>query len=139
MRWMQWSFWFHLPLSFTHSLTKTHLLQLKIDNIWKMGIFGIKKILRLCMNNVLKPKSYILLFLIKLSTDVRFSSYLLDFSSKDRRYFKTFLQVIVSILYQILKCKIFWQKSFYFTNIFPCLKITTSYIQRSIVGKMTTI
>ena len=35
---------------------------------------------------------------MKMSADKRFSSFLLDYLTKTKRYFKTFLQVIVSII-----------------------------------------
>ena len=93
------NFCLYLPLRYKRSLTRIYLLQLKIHNMWRKGIFLYQKVLHLCKNNGnCNPELIYIIFLIKLSADIRFSSFFLDSSSKAKRYVKIFLEVTVSIL-----------------------------------------
>ena len=63
-----------------------------------------------------------------MSSDIRFSSFLLDSSSNAKKYFKTFLQVIVSIALTDFKIEDFLRDVILFYKQF-CLKKATSFIQ----------
>ena len=65
--------------TFTHSLTRIRLLQLKIQNIW-IKVFWNQKVFHLIIKEILTLKSK--LFLIKLSSDISDSSFVLDSLSK---------------------------------------------------------
>ena len=68
------------------------------------------------------------IILIKMSSDIRFSSFLLDSSSNAKKYFKTFLQVIVSIALTDFKIEDFLRDVILFYKQF-CLKKATSFMQ----------
>ena len=63
--------------TFTHSLTRIHLMQLKIHNIW-MKFFWNQKVFHLAIKEISTLKSLYKLFLIKLSADISDSSFVLD-------------------------------------------------------------
>ena len=89
------------PLLYKHPYAQSHkdvsiAIEKSIKSEWRF--LEIKKKHHLRMNNInFNPKSCILSFLIKLFADIRLSSFLLDSWAEAKRYFKTFLQVIVSI------------------------------------------
>ena len=68
-------------ITFIHSLTRIHLLQLKFHNIW-MKFFWSQKVFHLTIKEVSTLKSLYKLFLIKLFSDISDSSFLLDSWSK---------------------------------------------------------
>ena len=71
--------------TFTHNLARMHLLRLKIHNIW-MKFFWSQKIFHLIIKEISTLKSYIKLFLIKLSVDMSDSSFFLDSLSKAKLF-----------------------------------------------------
>ena len=71
--------------TFTHNLTRVHLLQLKIHNIW-MKFFWNQKVFHLAIKEISTLKSLYKLFLIKLSADISDSSFVLDSLSKAKTF-----------------------------------------------------
>ena len=105
--------------TFNLSLTKIHLLQLKIHNIW-MKSFWSQKVYRSAIIEILTLKSLSKLFLVKLSADIRDSSFVLD-SLLKATIFSNFSAGNSFLFFEkILKCKTFLQMSFYCK--FSCLK-----------------
>ena len=85
------NFCLYLPLWYKRSLTRIYLLQLKIHNMWRKGIFLYQKVLHLCKNNGnCNPELIYIIFLIKLSADIRFSSFFLRFVVKSQKICQTF-------------------------------------------------
>ena len=72
-------------VTFTHSLTRIHLLQLKIHNIW-MKFFWNQKVFHVAIKEISTLKSLYKLFLIKLSADISDSSFALDSLSKAKLF-----------------------------------------------------
>ena len=105
--------------TFTHSLTRIHLMQLKIHNIW-MKFFWNQKVFNLAIKEISTLKSLYKLFLIKLSADISDSSFVLD-SLLKATIFSNFSAGNSFLFFEkILKCKTFLQMSFYCK--FSCLK-----------------
>ena len=107
--------------TFIHSLTRIHLLQLKIHNIW-MRFFGNQTVFHLAIKEISTIKSLYKLFLIKLSADISGSSFVLD------PLWKAEIFPIFSAGNSFISFKRFWNVKFsdrcYFISYykFSCLK-----------------
>ena len=126
---------------FTHSLTRTHLLQLKIHNI-RMKFFWNQKIFRLAIKEISTLRSLYKLFSIKLSADISDSSFVLDSLSKAKTFpnfsasnsfliFKRFWNVRLSDRCHFIVSFLVWKKPVQLFSIFLFYSIKVSVFEKS--------
>ena len=119
-------------ITFTHSLTRIHLLQLKIHNNW-MKFLRNEKIFHLGIKNISTLNSYIYIYICFL---IYVYIYFLVDSLSKVKIFPTFSgQVIVFYFLTdfVLKCNIFWHMSFYCSSFFCFKKNNTAISNFSVL------
>ena len=140
---MYLNFCLYPPLWYKHlySLTRIRLLQLKISYIW-LKFFWNQKVFHFGKNEILTLKSLYELFLIKLSPDISYSSFVLDSLSKAKIFrnfaasntfllFKRFWNVRLSDRCHFIASFLAWKKRIQLFLIFPFYIIKINVFDKS--------